>query len=46
MSTFEEGEEILKVNKASWQKTIVEDMVEKSWAGLHTITKVLKQNDR
>ena len=37
VSTFEEGEEILKVNKPSWRKIIVE-----SWAGLNTILKVLK----
>ena len=29
MSTSEEGEEILKVNKLSWQKNVVEDMLEK-----------------
>ena len=29
VSTSEEGEEILKVNKPSWQKTVVEDILEK-----------------
>ena len=29
VSTSEEGEEILKVNKPSWRKTVVEDMLEK-----------------
>ena len=29
VNTSEEGEEILKVNKPSWWKIIVEDMLEK-----------------
>ena len=29
MSTSEEGEEILKLKKHSWQKTVVEDILEK-----------------
>ena len=29
VSTSEEGEEILKVNKPSWRKTVVEDILEK-----------------
>ena len=35
VSTSEEGEEILKVNKPSWQKNIVEDMLEKLGRALY-----------